>query len=167
MVVVQDGQSSRQVFVDHLAVGDQDSAIDAAGLVGIVCDDDDRLAARRQLREQGENGVRGLGVEIAGGFIGYDQRRVIGQGAGDGGALLLPTRHGPRQLTGLAGQVDLFEQMQSALAAGRPGIQAVEFHRQDQVLQQRQGGQELEELEDDAEMAPAPARHRCFVEGGE
>src|SRR6202044_3649968 len=57
--------------------------------VGVVGDDHDGGAVAVQLAEQFQDGRAGRGVQVAGGLIGHDQGGPAGQGAGDGGALLL------------------------------------------------------------------------------
>ena len=44
----------------------------------------------RQAIEQGQDGLAGLFVEVAGWLIGQHQQRIVHQGAGNGDALLLP-----------------------------------------------------------------------------
>src|SRR6516165_2494944 len=68
-----------------------DAGAGACGQRTIVGDVDDGLAARCQAREGVEDGVRRLRVEVAGRLIGDQHGRIVGERAGDGNALLLPT----------------------------------------------------------------------------
>ena len=61
-----------------------------SGRFRVVRDHKNGLAETAVLiAQQFQHGVRVLGVEIAGGFIGQQNRRMIDNGAGDGYALLL------------------------------------------------------------------------------
>jgi hypothetical protein len=55
------------------------------------------------------------------------------------------------------GDVHLLQQVDSSLPALAARIDAAKVHRQHHVLHHRQGGEQLEELEDDADVPPAPA----------
>ena len=62
-------------------------------------------------------------VEVAGRLVGQHQRRVHGQGAGDGDALLLAAGQLVGEMLLAVGQADLVEQMAGAFdisASGRP-----------------------------------------------
>jgi hypothetical protein len=54
-----------------------------------VGDEDEGFALAVQVVEEIEDFFAGLGVEVAGGFVGEDDERAVGKGAGDGDALLL------------------------------------------------------------------------------
>src|SRR5438477_9784109 len=55
----------------------------------VVRSDERRAAfAAHEVRKFGEDDVGGVLVEIAGGLVGEDQRRLVGECAGDGDALL-------------------------------------------------------------------------------
>ncbi len=84
--------------------------------------------------EQRDDLLAGLQVEVAGGLVGQDDGGVVGEGPGDGDALLLAAG----ELEGLVAvalpEADLLEQLhalQSALVVGHAG----EDHRQGHVLQ--------------------------------
>ena len=63
------------------------------GDVGLVGDDDDGLALAVEVGEEVEDLVAGLGVEVAGGLVGQEERRALDQGAGDRHPLALAARH--------------------------------------------------------------------------
>ena len=114
--------------------------------------------------EEAEDRVGGLGVEVAGGLVGGEDRRVVGERAGDGDALLLAAGERGGQLVRLVGHLDLLEQVQRALGplGGREHV--AEVHRQHDVLDDGQRGQQLEELEHDADGLAAPDRELVLVE---
>ena len=64
----------------------------------------------------------------------------------------------------LIGDVDLFQQAHRLLLALAPLVELAKIHGQHHVLHDRQGGQELEELEDDADIAAAPASLFVFIQ---
>ena len=65
---------------------------DAVGVLGdfvLVRDQDDRAALAVQLREERHDLLAGLGVEVAGGLVGQQDRGRIDQRPGNGHALAL------------------------------------------------------------------------------
>ena len=62
--------------------------------------------------KQLEDRVRRARIEVAGRLVREQHRRVVGERAGDGGALLLPARQGRGQLVGLVGDADAVEQLE-------------------------------------------------------
>jgi hypothetical protein len=121
-----------------------------------VGDDQNRAAAAHQAFEELEDRLGGPRVEVAGRLVRDQERWVVRHGARDRGALLLPARHGRGQLAGVLEHPDLFEEELGAGAALAGRVQAAEVHRQHDVLDQRERRQELEELEDDPDVAAAP-----------
>ena len=79
----------------------------------------DRLPTGVQAAEQLEHLVTALGVERAGGLVGEQQRRLVGQGAGDRQALALPTGEHARRVLRLVGQAEQVEQVAC------PGLRAL------------------------------------------
>ena len=70
-----------------------DDAVHLGGEAFIVGGDEGGAAfAAHQREEFGENLVGGGFIEVAGRLVGEDQRRAIGERAGDGDALLLAAR---------------------------------------------------------------------------
>ncbi len=57
-----------------------------------------------------EHGGRGRGVEVAGRFVGEDQRRIVDQGSRYGDPLLLAPGERVRQLVGDLGDAEALEQ---------------------------------------------------------
>src|SRR6266481_5877964 len=71
------------------AVFDVDYAVGVFGDVRLVGDQNYGVALLVQLREQGHDLIAGLRIQVAGGFVGQDDRGLIDQGAGNGNALTL------------------------------------------------------------------------------
>src|SRR3990172_7707497 len=92
--LVQRGEDASQVFLDDLPVGEDDGARNRARQVVVVRDHQDGLALPHQVVEELKDRLGGLRVQVAGGLVGDENRRVVRQGAGDGGALLLPAGDG-------------------------------------------------------------------------
>ena len=110
-----------------------------------------------QIANQREDLVAGRGVEVAGRFVGEQDRRIDRQRAGDRDALALAARE-------LVGQVlqavaELHERQQLARAlVDFPARPATQVQRQADVLEARQRRQQVEELEDEADLVAADAR---------
>ena len=109
--------------VDDLAVLHADDALGGRGHVVVVGDHEDRLAARVEAAEQLDDLVAALGVEGAGGLVGQQQRRLVGQGPGDGQALALAAGERPGRRLGLVGQAEQVEQV-AAAGLGRLALRA-------------------------------------------
>ncbi len=96
---------------------------------------------------------REIGVEVPGGLVGEDETGLIGQRACDGHPLLFA----PRQSLG-KGRLTVMqaESLQNVIgpAMGLPGGHAVEAEHEGDVLQNRLSLQELEILENHANLAP-------------
>ena len=71
--------------------------------------------------QQVEDLVRGGRVELAGGFVGEQNGRLVGERDGDRDALLLAARQAVRPVVGTFGQADSLEQVLRRAAAGRAG----------------------------------------------
>jgi len=61
-----------------------------------------------------DDGVTGGGVEIAGGFVGEKNRRLVDEGAGDGGALKLSAGELVGAMVGAIGELDGGEEVAGA-----------------------------------------------------
>ena len=72
-----------------------------------------------QRLEQPEHLLGGLRVEVAGGLVGDEDRRVVGERAGDRHALLLAAGRARRAACGLVGHPDLLQQVHRPLARAR------------------------------------------------
>src|SRR5688572_5199946 len=81
--------AGRGMVVRHLAVAELDLAPCVIGDVGLMGHQEDRVARLMQLVEQVHDLPGGVRVEVAGGLVGEQERRLVDQGAGDGYALTL------------------------------------------------------------------------------
>jgi hypothetical protein len=122
----------------------------------VVGDHHHRPLPVRLLAQQFEDLRRVVLIEVAGWLIGEEQPRLVDQGAGDRHPLHLATAEVPRRGVELAAQPDLLEQRR------RPLVRATAVHpgdrrRQLDVLAGAEAGEEVEELEDEAEIGgPEP-----------
>ena len=105
-------------------------------------------------------------VEVAGGLVGQHQARVLGQGAGDGDALLLAARELVGKNIAPVGQADALQQVEGAggdVASTRPASSA----GQADVLEHGEGGDQVEELEDEAEVVAPEQGALALAEAGD
>lgn len=68
------------------------------GYRGVVGDDQDRAAPPVEVLQDAQDAASGLQVQRAGGLVAQQQRGVLGDGAGDGDALLLAARQLRREV---------------------------------------------------------------------
>ena len=132
--------------------------IDAGELLdhlGIMGGHEHGLAARgRQIDQHGGNDLGVVGVEIARGLIGEDDRGIVDKRQAHRHALLLATRQLLRSLEALGLQANGLQQAFGArppLLRRHPGQQHGEF----EILDGREAGDEIEELEHEANLAQA------------
>jgi hypothetical protein len=127
--------------------------------------DDQRAGAflAHAFEQQGEDFVGGARVEVAGRFVGQDQRRPVYQRAGDRHALQFATRQRARPARAEAGQPDAGQQGFDADGM-LPGFDAAEQQRHGDVLRHGERGQDMEGLEDEADGRGAQRGARGFVE---
>ena len=95
----------------------------------------------------------GVRIEIAGRFVGQQQGRPVDQRPGDGDPLLLAARHLRRLVVHAIGQADPFEERLGQFtrpATGRPGHGVVQRH--EHVVKRRRPRQQVEALEDEAQL---------------
>ena len=158
------GGRREQAAGEH-AVGEEDHLVGVRGGDRVVGHHHDGLAlAADRLAEQFEDVGGGLGVQRAGRLVGEDHRGPRDQGAGDGDALLLAAGQFARAALVLAAEADAVED----LADGGPVRAApVELLRQRDVLPDRQRGQQVERLEDEADPLPAQLGELPLVQAGQ
>ena len=106
-----------------------------------------------ELLEEVDNLGAGLGVEVAGGFVGEDDGRRVGEGAGHGDALALSAGELEGLVVDAVAEADLFEDGDAALFGLIRG-DALEGHREGDVLE---GGHDLDEVEGLEDVADAVA----------
>ena len=103
-------------------------------------------------------------VEIAGRLVGEQDRRIVGQRAGNRDPLLLAAGELRRIVMPAAGQAHLVEQrVRAAAGVAAPG----NLHRHQDVLARRQRRHQVEELEDEADLLAAQPRESILVERGD
>ena len=79
---------SHQLIAGHRR-GCGQCAVRPTGDIALMSDEDDRSASLMQVVEQAEDVVGGDRVEVSGGFVSQDERRIGHECAGDGHPLLL------------------------------------------------------------------------------
>src|SRR6266511_3326399 len=125
---------------------------------GVLADDHHRAAVvGGELAQQPGDLAADGGVEVGGGLVGQDDRRIVGERAGDRHPLLLAAGEllGPEAEP--VAQPDAFQQGTGALVGGVAGG-AGEVAGQLDVLGDGERRQQVEVLEDEAEAAGAQAR---------
>src|SRR2546427_3599565 len=148
---VQPGQFRVQVF-GNPAVADLDAARRHGGDFRIVRDERDGPAFLAQFAKQFKNHLAGMRVQVARGFVGENDFWIVHQRAGDGGPLLLPAGKLHRPVPGAIFHLHQFERLDGALApfAGR---QTAVNHRQLDVLEHIELGQQIEELKHEPDLS--------------
>ena len=148
------GVAAADLVADDAALVELDHA--AAHVVdhlAVVGDDDDRRAGLVDPVEQLHHADRGDRVEVAAGLVGEQQRRVVDEGAGDRDALLLAAG----ELVGVAVQLgreaDQAQRLRH-LGADLGAAGADHLQRVGDVVVDGAVGQQLEVLEDGADVAP-------------
>ena len=148
---------------DHSVVhGDHAAGAGGEGLV--VGDHDDGLAAVGDHLEDFGHFFAVGAVEISGGFVGEDDGRLVGQGTGNGDALLLAAGEAVGFALELFEQAQLLEQNRCAVEGGGFAEPAELEHGEGDVFL---GGEFLEqvvELEDEADLFVAEAGEIRVVE---
>ena len=104
------------------------------------------------------------GIQVAGRLVRDDQARIVNQGAGDGRPLLLAPGQLRRDLLRLCRQSDDRQDPVHGRADALAGM-AGHFQRERDVLPDCLGGQELEILEDDPDLAAHPGHLATWQAG--
>ena len=116
-------------------------------------DHDQRHAARVEFLEQAHDFFAGGAIEVAGRFVGQDQRGLHDRRARNRDPLPLPARELVGPVLGAIGQTVVLQRLVDARRAlGRRN--ACQHHRQRDVLGRRQPRHQMEALEHEAD-APA------------
>ena len=119
-----------------------------------------------QVADQREDLVAGARVEVAGRLVGEQDRRIDRQRARDRDALALAARQLVGQVLQAVAELDERQQLARALVdlSARP---AAQVQRQADVLEARQRRQQVEELEDEADLVAPHARQLVVGQAGE
>ena len=154
------GASSRALcgrLRGELAFVQIDGAAGSRGGVRVVRDHDDRLAVLAVKRlQEAQDFVAGLAVEIAGRLVAKEQRGIGDDGAGDADALLFAAGELSWEMLRAIGEADDFEcggGVRAALFFG----EVREKQRQLDVSLGAEDGEEIVELENEADMAGTPS----------
>ena len=147
------------------AVADDEDAVGVGRGLGVVGDEDDRLAALvARPPERVEDLAAGRVVEVAGRLVGEEEGRARDEGAGDGDALLLAGRQLVGLVVLLAGQVDELDDVADPVGElAAAGVLAGDRERQRDVLADVEQRDQVERLEDEA--GPLAAQPRRLVVG--
>ncbi len=105
-------------------------------------------------------------VEVAGGFVGKDHGGVGDEGAADGDALLFAAGHGVGAVGFASGEAEIVQELRDFAAVGDVGF-AFEHEGEQDVLLGGQGGDEVEGLEDQADVTAAEEREVAVGHGAE
>ena len=157
---------ARLLVADHAALAQLDHA--PAHLVDhllVVGRDDDGRAGAVDPVDQLHDPDRRLGVEVAGRLVAEQQRRVVDERARDRDALLLAARQLVGVVVQLGRQADQAQDVRH-LAADRLAVLADHLERVRDVRVDRAVRQQLEVLEDDADVA-AQLRHLAAAHLGQ
>ena len=127
---------------------------------------DGQLQGPVERQEQIEHPCAVSRIEVARRFVGDENGRLMHDRPGDGGTLQFATRHLGRVGVEARRQADLVAD-QPGLGSGRGRTEAAEQQRQGHVLEQRQGRQQVEELEDEPDAIPPHPRQLVVGEGSE
>src|SRR5262249_24922445 len=133
------------------AVADFDASWRDRGDFGVMSNKHSGAAFGAKLTKKVEDGLAGVGIEVTGRFIGENNSRVVDEGASDSGALLLTAGKLAGAVPGAIGHVHCLERRHGPLPSFF-GRDAAVDHRQLDVLQHIQLGQQIEKLEDEADL---------------
>jgi hypothetical protein len=145
-----------------------EDVVGGVGDEGVVGDDEEgELGVAGEALEDVEDALGIGGIEVAGGFIGEEEAGFIGQGAGDGNALLFAAGEVVGAAMELVAEADEFEELAGAIFHFRLGEEAGAAHGNLDVFE---GGEFLEEkveLEDEADFLVAEEGEFVLVEIGD
>src|SRR6478672_10406341 len=153
----------RRLVGDDLAVAQQHLAPGVLGDVGLVGDEDHRVAALVELVEEVHDVLRGRRVKVAGRLVGEQDRRPVDQGARDGDPLALAAGELVGHVGHARAEPHLLERLLRpllALGAGESGVD----QRQLDVVQGVGAREQVEGLEDEADLLVADAGELGVVE---
>jgi hypothetical protein len=148
-----------------LAVADVDGAVRVLGDVALVRDQDDGVAVRVQPLEQAHDLLARGAVQVAGGLVRQQDGRGHHESAGDGDALALAARQLVRAVVDALAQLDHLQRLAGAgetLFLGDAGVDERQLH----VVQRGRARQQVEGLEDEADLAVAHGRQLVVVHLG-
>ena len=152
----------REFVADDEPVAESDDAIGMIGEFAVVRDQHERgLVLAVKVDEQLENVFAVFTIEVAGRFVGHQQRRPGDEGASEGNALLFAAGQLDGIVVSAIAEADAIQQFQSAFAVG---AFAAEFGGQQHVFFSSERGHELIRLKNEADFASAQARQCVFFQ---
>ena len=139
----------------------------AGSEIGVMGNIDHGFAGFGQARERLKDAVRRPRVQVAGRLIGNHDWRIVRQRPRNRDALLLPSGKFAGQTLGKGTQARRFQAHLRALTPGSAGEPApfAQFQRQQDILYRGEGGDQLEELENNPHVLSAPARQSVLTSG--
>ena len=146
-----------------LSVSEVNRPMRERGDVGFVRDQDDRVAGGVQTCEQRHDFRAGLRIEVAGRLVGQQDRRIVHERAGDRDALALPSGQLVRADVSSAIGSSTFSSAARARSWRSFGRHAGIDERQLHVVERRRARQEVERLEDEADLLVADPRQLVVV----
>ena len=126
---------------------------------------DDDPTGSGERAERSEDPVDLHVVEVGGGLVGEEQRRVVDERPGDGHPLLLPAGQVTGPMRSAVGQAEPVEELVGPVPAA-PAAHAGDQERRLDVLARREARDEVEGLEHDADGAAAVLPERSTGEAG-
>ena len=142
----------------HHAVGERQEAL-------VVGGHDDDPTGSREGTQRTEDAVDLHVVEVGGGLVGEEQRRVVDERPRDRDALLLAAGQVAGPMPAAIGQAEAIEQLVGSVP-GPPAPHAGEEERGLDVLARREARDQVEGLEDDPDGVPAVVRQGTTREVG-
>ena len=155
-------RGGRAEVLDDQAVGEEEDAVGDRGCVRVVGDHDGGLAvARDGLAQEREDLAAGARVEVAGRLVREHHRRLRDERTRDRDPLLLAARELGGTVREPLGEADRGGQL---LEPAGVGLLAGDRERQDDVLLRGQHRQQVEELEDEADVLAPQLRQLRVVQ---
>src|SRR5581483_4044187 len=148
----------RPAVFDHAAVAKCDRAAAATRDGHVVRDDDDgRIQSTVKIANESEDVFTGARVEIARRLVGEEYRRVDRQRPGDRDTLALAARQLVGQMIDAMSQLHEIEELTGA-RLDLPPRPPAQVQRESDVFETGERRQQVEELEDEADLVAADAR---------
>ena len=152
-------------LLDDQPVGEKERPVGDGGRLRVVGHHDERLAEGvDRLAQEVEDLLARRRVEVAGRLVGEDDHRLQDERAGDGHALLLASGELRRPVLAPVGRFDLLDDRVVPVLVH---LGAAELEREEDVLLRREHREQVEELEDEADVAPAELRQLRIAELGD
>src|SRR5438128_3599717 len=134
------------------AIAEGEAPARVGGDIELVGDEDDREPFAVEALQERQHLHARPRVEVAGGLVGQDDRRVVDERSRDGDALLLAARELARMVRLAIGEPDRAEPRAGPGAAVARGVARIEQGKLD-VFERGRPGQQVELLEDEPDSA--------------